>query len=93
MVREAHLPLHRMRPLTIRTGQAQIFKQAAGPQEGTLSPIAPRRTLLTATPEGEVANDVSVPLLQPREIRLRFHREEVRCRQPAMQGLRADVSD
>lgn len=93
MVRIAHLPPHRMRPLTIRTGQAQILKQAAGPQEGMLIPIAPRRCSLTTTPEGEAANDVPVSVLQPREVRLRIHREEVRCRQSAVQGLWADVSD
>lgn len=81
MVCTAHLPSRRMRPLMIRTGQAQIIEQAAGPQEGMLVPIASRRRSLTTTPEGEAANDVSVPLLQPRELRLRGYREEVRCRQ------------
>lgn len=59
-----------MRPLTIRTGQAQIIEQAAGPQEGMFVPIAPRRHSLMTTPEGEAANDVPVFVLQPREIRL-----------------------
>lgn len=80
MVRTAHLLPRRMCPLIIRTGQAQILKQAAGPQEGTHFPIAPRRTSLTATPEGEAANDIPVPVLQPREVRFRVHREEVWCR-------------
>jgi len=93
MVSIAHLPLHCMRPLTIQTGQAQILKQAAGSQEGRPIAVAPRRSSLTATPEGEAAYDVPVPVLQPREVRLRVHREEVRCRQPAVQGVRADVSD
>ncbi|KAJ8118266.1 hypothetical protein OPT61_g717 [Boeremia exigua] len=80
-----------MRPLTRRTGQAQIVKQAAGPQEGMPVPIAPLRCSLMTTPEGEAANDVPVPVLQPREVRLRVYREKVRCRQPAVQGLWTDV--
>jgi transcription elongation factor Elf1 len=82
-----------MRPLTVPTGQAQILKQAAGPQEGTPVAIARRRFSLMTTTEGEAANDIPVPVLQPREVRLRVHREEIRCRQPAVQGVRADVPD
>lgn len=93
MVRIARTSRHRMRPLTFLTGQAQIVVQAAGPQEGISVPISPRRRPLTATPEGEAADDVPMPVLQPREVRVRQHREEVRCRQLAVQGVRADVPD
>lgn len=93
MVRIARNFHHRMRPLTFLTGQAQILKQAARPQEGMPSPIAPRRRLLTTTPEGETADNLPMLVLQSREVRVREHREEVRCRQPAVQGVRADVSD
>lgn len=67
------------------------------------SPRAPRRfanpilllhkSQLTPTAEGKAPLNLPMPLLQPREVRLRLHREEIRRRQPAVQSLRPDLPD
>jgi hypothetical protein len=53
----------------------------------------PARSVLTICAEGEAPDDLPVPVLQPRELCLCVHREEVWRRQPSVQGVRADFPD
>lgn len=84
---------YRIRKLMAMTGQAQILQQASRPQEGTPYPMPLEVPLTNTLAEGETPNHVPMPLLQPRKVRQRLHRKEVRCRQPAVQGLRPDFPD
>jgi hypothetical protein len=83
----------------IFTGQAQILQQAARPQKGssdvatTIGVLRNHPSILIIATEGETPNNLPMPLLQPRKVRQRLHREEVRRRQPPVQSLRPDLPD
>jgi hypothetical protein len=83
----------------IFTGQAQIRQQAARAQEGmsdnalTIGVLRSIYPVLTTSTEGETPNNLPMPLLQPRKVRQRLHREEVGRRQPPVQSLRPDLPD
>jgi hypothetical protein len=82
----------------IFTGQAQIRQQAARAQEGTsdiaiVIGVLRSTSVLTNPTEGETPNNLPMPLLQPRKVRQRLHREKVGRRQPPVQSLRANLPD
>jgi hypothetical protein len=83
-----------MRVFTNRVqGKRKSSTKPQGTKKARLSSHNPLWTRLTSLTEGEAAHDVPVPLLQPREFRLRLHREEVRRWKPTVQGVRPDIPD
>jgi hypothetical protein len=66
-------------------GKRKSSSKPQGPKRACLPlHLSQMASILTTLTEGEAPHNLPMPLLQPRKVRLRLHREEIRRRQPPM---------